>query len=378
VGTISLAETEGVDRLSRALIVLGLLLSACGGESGTASSSTVPASTAPVAHEPWFLVAATDGIWRVSVGGLVEPVAEGVDAQVAYGDGSGGSVYQERAPWPNQNPIVRREAGAAVPEVLVEARDEPPETGRATALDLRGMVWPDGDAKVLYTSLTFRCGPRWAGADGAPANPLPPCDEPIHALDLVTGDDIVIGHLGGWECGAQGPVSLAGDAVVGVTAYYFDDDVQSFELGSAESCVVIDLPGPRPPAGEGWVQAEEPGRFRMAALSPDGARLAFTDTSSWSRKGDAQPVAPPAEAITTVSFVVLELDSGQEIMRVDLTDVLGDDDVVWLDYDGEHAVVSAARWEPETRLSAAARPIAVDPRGGLGRLPVSGVATIWR
>jgi hypothetical protein len=74
----------------------------------------------------------------------------------------------------------------------------------------------------------------------------------------------------------------------------------------------------------------------------------------------------------------LELDSGQELMRVDLTDALGDDRVIWLDYDGEHAVVSVGRYEPETQLTRAAHPIVIDPQGTTGRLPLPGVATIWR
>jgi hypothetical protein len=358
-----------------------------------ATTSTSPASTtlpsrpdttiAPEPGDPSFLVAGSDGMTRVDLEGAEVSILGGVAAELAYSDGAGGIVYQEPAPWPNPHAILHQPVGGLAPSPVVEPVSADAESGEAVSVELRGVAWPDGEATVLYTSLTYRCGPPWQTSDGLLA--LPICDEPIHARGLEDGDDQIVGHLGGWECAAQGPVTVAGERVVGVTAYYFDDDVQSFNLGEPGVCHLLELSDPQPPAGEGWSLSDEPGRWRLVALAPNGATLAYVESSSWhpldggattTRVGNTWTIEPTE---VTAAFVVVDLGSGEELRRVDITDFFDPEGtLVWFDYDGTHAVISSGVFDWASQMTVPQHALVVLPDGSVTELGIAGTATIWR
>lgn len=336
--------------------VLPASVTAGGGspERGAPEEGVLPT---PEGSLPALLVAGEAGVslWSDGEGAhalLSEPVA------VAYDDRSGGIVYQpELPPEPAEVPgIYRRRAGAATSELVVAGAP-------GVAVGLVGLTDLAGGPAVLYTKLEFPCGPPWAEQG---MESLPVCDQRLLLRSLVSGEEIDLGWVGGWESAAAGPVSVGGGRVAAVVGYYLDDDVLLCDLGGGEECFIpLSLPVEDPPAGYEWEM-----RFHHVAISPDGDRLAYAeDVGYWTWREEEGR----GSRIAHRRVVVVDLRSMEEVVRVELPGEGTD----WIDFDGERVVVSSGVWGVDGRF----RPgpaLLVDLDGSVTELPVVGRGTLWR
>jgi hypothetical protein len=281
----------------------------------TSSSETAPPVPEP-APESRF-VATSDGVVVVDGDEVVDHIDLG-PVMVALAAGDEGIVFQVGQ---SASSILWMETTESDPVEIV-----PAEAG--ITLRLHEVSDVDGTPTVVYTARRF--GPELTPEE---------VTEDLHTYVLDSGEDTVVGRLGGYESTAL-RVSYAADRFVAsmiAEGYTWFEIIDGDEAGFANPRTEAD-------AAEDFLVYVGHG-----AQSPDGSSMAYM-------RGSPRSEAP-------FEFVVTDLASGEELMAVPI--------------EGAHeSVITRLEWDGNTGVISLRDTGAVVVSDGavVGRLPVVGIA----
>ncbi len=333
-----------------------------------APTSTLPAptNTLPVPPSippdaPALLLAHDGGIDLWTPTGTTS-VWSGEPVAVALPDGRGGVVFQVGSGTRGPVPIRWLPALDAEPVVLVDGED-------ARFLTAVQVVEVEGRPTLAYV--------KWTRLP----NDCPPDDEEclwdfdveyLMLRDLDSGEERNLGRVGSFESDAIA-VHLGGEWVaIAVNGYAEEDSCAGIlELGAwlneaGEERWVGSVPcllGPTPNCARG----EGCSGVTVAALAPDGSRLAYAYSSWWAGPPDWERIA---EAPV---LVLRDTANDEELLRVEIGEV--GVQPTWIDFDGAYALVGRVDWSRPSGVTLP--PVLVDSEGRVTPLDVPGRAAIW-
>lgn len=293
------------------------------------STTATPPTSAPTTSEtprPPLVVANADGVtfWT---NGTTEVLVDG-PTRVAFRLGAGTVVYQ---------PVT----DANSPVMVLQPGDKPKQLAGTEGVIQRlwGVGEIGGDPVVIYERWPVPCG----------YESLPECIGPLLALNLEDGSERDLGAFSA-PAYALGPAGIEDEIVL-----VYNSGAEIGEIGGFQ---LLDLEGNtlENPACRYAVDCDQPIKM-LGALSPGGERLAYVL--------DRMKAGTEVEyEFVDRSYGVVDLGTGEPILSVELN-VEGS--VAWLDFDGEHGVVSVGH-----------NVYLVDADGVVDPLNVDGVATFSR
>lgn len=300
-----------------------LVLGACATETDLAAgSSPNPTPSGP----PHLLVASGSSVSRWEEGASTELGSVGGRARLAVDAGDAG-VLVEALDGDEETKIV-----------FLDDPDEPLDTPRADRVTLFEAPVVDGEAHVLYATYA--------------EDPEPTGDVLLQGLE--EGDRRRVAPAAAVEFSVSrasyGRVLIVLSAVADLTedfSYYLPDGTEVIE---------------RPDPTDGLVYNAPP-FMTQAVLGADGRSLAYLEGPDWDPEAEA--------AVGDWELVVIDQADGDERVRLEVAP--GDEEALWLDFDGRWAVFSRAE-EQEPLPVLLVDTLADDPEPR--DLEVRGTATI--
>lgn len=264
----------------------------------TIDASSTPTSIvpdpAPSSELPGMVVSGPEGIVVLADGEVVERLDVG-PIMLAVEDLEGGHIIQIGV---SASSITRLSSGASeIAELIVPQPDE--------TLRLHETAMVEGSPTVVYTVRAGEAEPVDAG-------------EELLLFNLDTGEQLVVGPVGGYESGPMRVSYAAEYFLLSMTA----EGVTWFEFMDKSGNQVAVPGNPRP---EEAAQSDFPVWVGHGDLSPDGHTMAFL-------RGSPRSEEP-------FHLVAVDLATGDEITAVPL-DGARHDNVTRIEWDGQVAVVS--------------------------------------